>query len=363
MTSQNQIPPEQAAPAGGMAVEPEGDRPSPLERLTASVRLEWVALATVWLGSIAINEAVGGHGVGVLDLVMAVDRGLLGLLICFVLIPRFLGKGRNLAFLGWAAASIGIFTFIQIGLIQPAMMRAGLPSTDCFRCYLALNLPAAASMAVVSLSWSVLEQQKKAAVAARERSDAELRFLRAQMNPHLLFNSLNNVYSYALERSERAPEMILKLSSVLRYMIYETGDGRVPLSQELQYLTDYFELQMLTTEGRGQTSLLIKSDGGDYSIAPLILVVLIENCFKHAVDTVQPIQVEVAITVSAGILTLTTSNNLPAGRTDGEAQPGGIGLTNVRRRLELLYPARFTLETGAAGDLYRASLTLHLDAP
>jgi len=264
----------------------------------------WLALAAVWLASIAMNEPVGGPGIGLLDMALALNRGLLGLLICYVLLPRQLARGRYVAF-GFCVVAMAVaFGALHLFAIGPWIHAMNGVQIHCYRCYITQTLPTVATMAVVQLSWSLLEQQKCAALLARERSEAELRFLRTQMNPHLLMNSLNNVYSYALEKSERAPEMILKLSGVLRYMLYEASDGRVPLRRELDYIRDYVALQRLATEGRGDVRLHVEGDGGGWAIAPLLLIVPIENCFKHAIETIKPITIDISIRVANGMLIL-----------------------------------------------------------
>lgn len=323
---------------------------------------EWLALAAVWAGSVIMNEQVGGDGYGIADLALGVDRALLGLVICVVLIPRLLERGSNLLFLVAAVGVIAGFTALHIIVIAPLIESQDVHYLDCFRCYLNHNLPAVATMAVIKLSWSFLDQQKQAAIVGRANADAELSFLRAQMNPHLLFNSLNNVYSYALEKSDLAPAMILKLSGVLRYMLYEAAGERVQLQRELDYIRDYFELQRLATEGRGDVNLTIAGDPVGYEIAPLLLIVFVENCFKHAADTAERMQVAVAIRIADGMLSLETTNNLPTPpQNSGRSRPGGIGLENVRRRLNLLYPGHFTLEALPDGDCFRARLRLALD--
>jgi LytS/YehU family sensor histidine kinase len=332
------------------------------EQLKQALPMEWLALGSVWAASIFMNEAVGGHGIGRLDLALALNRGVLGLLICYFVMPRFLEQGRHGAFLAATGAAIAAFCALHVYGVGP-LVHATAGHHFCYRCYLTQTLPTVATMAVIKLSWTLLEQQKQAAVSSRERSEAELRFLRTQMNPHLLFNSLNNVYSYALEKSDRAPEMILKLSGVLRYMLYEAGDGLVPLRRELDYIRDYFELQQLSTEGRGDVSLSIVGEPGHLTIAPLILIVFIENCFKHAVETTDPLFVHVSIRIEGDTLMLEARNNLPAPEAaHAPIRVGGIGLENVRRRLELLYPGRFSLKAQPLGSAYQARLRVALAA-
>ena len=309
-----------------------------------------------------MNMPVGGPGIGLLDMSLAFNRAAVGLLICLVLIPRFLARGNYVAFAALTGASVIAFGAAHMYVVGPLVQIAGNHALDCYRCYTTQTLPTVATMAVVKLSWSLVEHQKSTAISARERSDAELRFLRTQMNPHLLMNSLNNVYSYALDRSERAPDMILKLSGVLRYMLYEVGDERVPLRRELDYINDYVELQCLSTEGRGDVRLSVEGEARGWSIAPLLLIVLIENCFKHAIETLNPITIDIRLRIQDGVLSLTTVNNLADEQLAHQPERvGGIGLDNLRRRLELLYAGRFKLETHSDGRHFRTRLSITLD--
>lgn len=334
-----------------------------LPRLGTPQSMQWIALATIWVGSIVMNEGVGGPGIGLLDLALAANRGVLGLLVCLRFIPGYLETGRLPTFAAATVAATTAFGALHVHLIAPSFDVNATHAHSCYHCYLMQSLPTVATMAAVKLAWSTLEHQKQAALVARERSDSELRFLRAQMNPHLLFNILNNVYSYALDRSERAPHLILRLSGVLRYMLYEAGDELVLLRRELDYIRDYFELQQLATEGRGEVDLTIAGDPANYRIAPLLLVVFIENCFKHAVETAGPVTVRVVIGIKAGNLTLEALNNLPNPTAQpSDAKLGGIGLENVRRRLELLYRGRFKLEAGNLEGQFRVRLMLFLTA-
>ena len=336
-------------------------RPIGLGHFKQAFPMECLALASVWAASIMMGEAVGGSEIRLADWAMALNRGVLGLVICYTLMPRFLERGQHGLFLLAAGASIAAFGLMHIGLVAPLIQVGEARHSICYRCYLTHTLPTVATMAVVKLSGTLLEQQRQAAVSRRECSDAELRFLRTQMNPHLLFNSLNNIYSYALEKSDRAPEMILKLSSALRYVLYEAGDGPVPLRRELDYIRDYFELQQLATEGRGDVSLRISGNSDRLGIAPLILIVFVENCFKHAVETTGRLLVNVMIEIEGDRLTLETRNNLPdAEATYDSHHIGGIGLENVRRRLELLYAGRFSLRAGPQGSAYCARLEVVL---
>jgi len=142
---------------------------------------------------------------------------------------------------------------------------------------------------MLSQSWiDLADSRKELAEKEKELIHNELKALKAQVNPHFLFNSLNSIYSLSLKKSENAPEVILKLSSVLRYMIYESNEQGVALEKEIRFIEDYIDLQKLRTKNPDAVKYRIKGKVKDQKIAPLILIVFIENAFKHGVkgDTV-----------------------------------------------------------------------------
>jgi hypothetical protein len=184
---------------------------------------------------------------------------------------------------------------------------------------------------------------------------AELAFLRSQLNPHFLFNTLNDVYALVYQKSDAAPGALLKLAELLRYMLHEASHDRVLLRRELEYLHGLIELQRLGTKDQLQLDYQLQGTLAEQTIAPLLLVAFVENAFKHGVLTsaAQPLTLYLALTTTA--LTFRVHNTK---HTQQQDQLGGIGLANVRRRLALLYPDRHTLTvTDTPTDF---QVTLHL---
>lgn len=207
--------------------------------------------------------------------------------------------------------------------------------------------------------WFVHEQERSALV--NERNTAELAFLKSQVNPHFLFNTLNNIYSLAYTKSDAAPGAILKLSELMRYMLYDSngqsgGTGRVSLSKEVAYLQNYVELEKLRV---ANANVLFSIDGNTdlFRIEPLLLVSFVENAFKHGdlTDPGQPLVLD--LSVRNGRLRFDTLNKKINHQTDAS---GGIGLANVQRRLSLLYPNQHTLHITNDPDSYACSLELTL---
>ena len=197
-----------------------------------------------------------------------------------------------------------------------------------------------------------------------EKHNAELQNLRAQLNPHFLFNTLNNIYGLTLSDCEKAREAILALSAILRYTLY-TSDDRVPLDKELDFIRSYVELMKLRTTSDMSVEMTLPADGHGAMIAPLMFMTLIENAFKHGVSQDgKPSVVRIGISVEEGakgeqmVYCLVENSDYPKADTDRSGS--GIGLENLRRRLSLLYPRRHELRLERKDGLHTAKLTISL---
>jgi two-component system LytT family sensor kinase len=190
-----------------------------------------------------------------------------------------------------------------------------------------------------------------------QRLSAELAFLKSQINPHFLFNSLNSIYSLAYQKSETTPDAILKLSEIMRYMLYECNDNKVDLSKELQYLQNYIDLQKIRFGNKAYIDFKIEGRVSDQKIVPLLLIAFIENAFKHGIanDAISPIRL--LITLDDSHLHFYIQNKK---HTNNRDALGGIGLNNVKRRLDLLYPGKYNLDIKDQIDTYTCELSLIL---
>ena len=180
--------------------------------------------------------------------------------------------------------------------------------------------------------------------AEDEKLHAELAYLKAQINPHFLFNTLNSIYAMALGRSEQTAVAIVRLSSMMRYVLVEAGKEKVPLEKELTYLTDYIQLQQTRFEGSLQLGLEINGQPLGKSIFPLLLIPFVENAFKYGVNPEEPSTIGIRIDIDGHDLKLKVCNRKVAIAAPDADAPGGLGIRNTRRRLQLLYPGRHSLE-------------------
>ena len=194
-------------------------------------------------------------------------------------------------------------------------------------------------------------------VLQREKLDAELQSLKAQLHPHFLFNTLNNIYSATENTSPLASGMLVKLSDLLRYILYECDRPLVPLSKELTLIRDYIELERVRY-GSLELNTRLPGDSNGFFIAPLLLLPLVENCFKHGTSRMldQP-WVSIEAEVDGGRLLVKLINGKLPG---GEVFTEGIGLTNVRKRLDLLYPGKHELNIVSEPDLFIVNMRLEL---
>ncbi|WP_133257258.1 sensor histidine kinase [Hymenobacter edaphi] len=199
----------------------------------------------------------------------------------------------------------------------------------------------------------------------RQHLAAELSLLKAQINPHFLFNTLNNIYSLASADDVEAPaaNAVLQLADLMRYLLYESATDTVPLRKEVAHLRNFLSLHLLRLPGAGPECLrfdvapaLAESH---LAVAPMLLLPLVENAFKHGDLTARPHAVELELAHTGPELIFSVQNRRRAPRP-GPPQPGGVGLSNLRRRLQLLYPTRYGLHIDETPEHYRATLTLIL---
>jgi two-component system LytT family sensor kinase len=190
-----------------------------------------------------------------------------------------------------------------------------------------------------------------------QRLSAELSFLKSQINPHFLFNSLNSIYSLAYQKSETTPDAILKLSEIMRYMLYECNDNEVSLEKELQYLQNYIDLQRIRFGENAYIDFKINGKVDGQQIVPLLLIAFIENAFKHGVVNNAAAPIRMLIEVDENKLHFFIQNKKHTNNRDNQ---GGIGLINVKRRLDLLYHDRYNLNIIDGNETYTCELTLEL---
>ncbi|WP_442846734.1 sensor histidine kinase [Leeuwenhoekiella sp. H156] len=203
------------------------------------------------------------------------------------------------------------------------------------------------------MDWRSLRAEKE--LIEKEKLKTELAFLKSQVNPHYLFNTINDIYALTQQQSEEAPEALLKLSELLRYMLRESDDPYVLLSSEINYLENVITLQKIGQKGDAYINFEVKGSLDKQMIAPLILINFVENAFKHGVFNDRKNPIQILIFVDQKTLMLHLRNAINTAKKD---KTGGIGLNNVKRRLSLLYPNRHELSIDHQHDFFSVDLKI-----
>lgn len=195
--------------------------------------------------------------------------------------------------------------------------------------------------------------------ATAQRLDAELKFLRSQVSPHFLFNMLTNFVSLARQKSEVLEPSLIKMSELLRYMLYDSTEGKMKVDKEIENIKNYIALQQLRFGEDVELELKIKNEGSRYLIEPMLLVPFIENAYKHGVGLLKDPYIKVEINIHENKLDFQVTNNYNADNLSKDKNKG-IGLTNVKNRLELLYPQKYALRISDKNSVFFIHLTLEL---
>ncbi len=281
----------------------------------------------------------------------------------YVLIPKFLGTGRYLTYAGTLLVVMTMSAAINL-LLRTVYANAG--STI----YASLPAPNAASalatlaerIYLVGLTTAIkitkdwLVSRKQIKLKEKQFLETELSFLKSQIQPHFFFNTLNNLYSLTLQKSDKAPEVVLKLSDLMSYMLYGSNTPTVALSDEIDYLRNYIDLEKLRFGNRLNMEFNVSGDPVGYRIPPLLLILFIENSFKHGVrNNIGRADIKACVEITGKFINFRIEN--PVSLVNHK-EHGGIGLKNVKRRLDLIYGQKYKLEMSETSGRYTAFLQL-----
>ncbi len=188
-------------------------------------------------------------------------------------------------------------------------------------------------------------------------TEAELVALKSQVNPHFLFNTLNNIYSLIQIDQDKAQEAVHDLSGMLRYVLYDSEKPSVPLTKETGFLKDYIKLMSMRCSSNVTLDVSLPETGSDKYVAPLLFIPLVENAFKHGISTSEPSSIKIALKEEGEYVSFLVENtSFP--KNDSDRSGSGIGVKNLQRRLDMLYPGQYTFEYGEAFGLYRSFLKI-----
>jgi two-component system LytT family sensor kinase len=277
------------------------------------------------------------------------------------LYPALVRKGwRWLLYLPSLAAAIFICYWLKVTL-------AGLLySQNVVQKSMAHNIAFFSSFLFVIISIIyrlVLDNRRKERIQKEKlamQQATELKFLRSQINPHFLFNVLNNMVSLARQKSDQLEPSLIKLSGIMRYMLYESDENKVPVSKEVEYLQHYVALQQLRFDDQLRIETSIEMNDTEYLLAPMLLISFVENAFKHGTGLNPDPFIKISLRVHDQVLQFDVVNSFEEGAMTSKDKESGIGLQNVQTRLELLYPKQHLLSFKKENNLFHVSLTLQL---
>ncbi|MDX1666017.1 MAG: histidine kinase [Saprospiraceae bacterium] len=284
----------------------------------------------------------------------------------YYLIPNYLNKNRFLTYGALLVLSAIIITPLKVLVFYLKFSRYPEVQADLLanqNWYFLTTFFFAASSTVIKIISEWMRQVRERQELETQTMQSELKFLKSQINPHFLFNTLNNLYALTLKKSDKAPEIVIKLSEMMRYMLYECNEKRVPLQKEVNYIRNYLDLEGLRQGKNVDINFELKGEVRDQKIAPLMFVPFLENSFKHGLNNqLDHGFVEIKLDVEDGEIDFFIENSksdaLPL---QNHKRSGGIGLVNIHKRLNLLYPDKYQLQIKDNPKTYAVRLKIKLN--
>lgn len=283
------------------------------------------------------------------------------------LIPNYLTKKRFYTYCGLLILSTLIITPLKVIVFYFKFM--GLDSVQeelvqNMNWYFLTTFLIVGSSTIVKIITDWGRQLRERQELQTQTMQSELRFLKSQINPHFLFNTLNNLYALTLKKSDKAPDIVIKLSEMMRYMLYECNEKEVLLSKEVNYIKNYLDLERLRQGKNTEINFKISGNIADQKIAPLMFTPFLENSFKHGLShniSKGYVNISLGTDTEAETITFFIENSKPdTPMPKSDRRSGGIGLVNIHRRLNLLYPDNYDLKIEDRPHSYAVKLQLNL---
>lgn len=330
--------------------------------LHASFWAVYISFFVYWISSFQQADEINWGRVFIIAAIHMVCAASISYLNYFYFLPKFLVKRKILAYVFVLALALAAFVYARV-MLERYYIETFVHHHDyLFRVrfivqitFSNLSIVLFVSLLRFAADWLDLQSTRKE--IEKEKLTAELNFLKAQVNPHFLFNTLNNLYYLAYSKSENTTEVIEKLSGMMRYMIYDSNYAQVQLNKEIDYMQNYISLERLRLHDKVKINFNIEGDTDAIRIAPLILITFLENAFKHGVSsTTQESWINASLMCAPNKLRFEVSNKKASKTTE---EKSGIGLQNVKRRLELSYPGQYQLEMNDTPTEYHVSLAIN----
>jgi len=267
----------------------------------------------------------------------------------FVLMPNLIYKKKYLLYVIAVLSAIFIMVVLKFNLTYILITHNVWPEGPETIDKLSLNytidmmmgeLYVMTFVTAIKITFDFLKEQKRVTDLEKSQLETELLFLKSQISPHFFFNTLNNIYSLSVEKSNKTPKIVLKLSELMRYMLYDTRTQKQSLENEILCIQNYLDLERIRNDDRLEVNMSVSGDIHDKEISPIILLTFIENAFKHGVNkNTGKVKIDIRFKVKEDFLYFTISNPTPeiTAHTDNFNKSSGIGIENVKKRLELGY--------------------------
>lgn len=289
--------------------------------------------------------------------------------VIYFLMPVFLLKRKSVLFLTGLIVATCLAAFLRILVSRYVYFALFIPeilypkewiNTEIFFINVFWIMGPAIVFAMFKYYKNWLNSQTLAKEAERKQLASELQVLKAQLNPHFLFNTFNNLYVLALQKSDKTPEVISKMSDLFHYVLYECNSVEVPVSKEIKLIGDYIQLEELRYAERLSITIQKEIDNPEFLIPPMMLYTFVENCFKHGCsnDPDTP-WIKLWFRATDDVFEFEASNSIPKSDCKRKEAEGRVGLANVKRRLELLYPKNHFLEIRKDDCVFHVRLVLH----
>ncbi|NER12450.1 hypothetical protein GWK08_03280 [Leptobacterium flavescens] len=285
----------------------------------------------------------------------------------FILLPRLLLQGKTVKYFGITFLTLIVAGFIQriFNYYTLSFLNPGLPDNGIWIFYKFLQasvIIASPLIFIIGISaiWKVSELQKRAKNLENEKLQSELKYLKSQINPHFLFNTLNNIYGLSLDNSKKVPGLILKLSDFLSFSLYESNQKFIPLTKEIALINDFIELEKSRFEDRVEVNFSVSEEIGSVDVPPLIFIPFVENAFKHSLKNETGVaRIDISLKKEGQDLLFNIRNSKPNTPVE-ETVKHGIGLENIKRRLNIIFEEGYELKITDEESQYGVLLKIYL---
>lgn len=305
----------------------------------------WFGFSLVFIGPLAIKSDVDWLPLGIK---VALANAAVFYINVMWLMPRFLFRNRHIGY------AVGV-TVVTAAIMCIFRLLAAVDDQPMPHFVFGWLLPII-GMFFISTVFGYFnrdrQSRRREIDLTHQNIEFEMKFLKSQINPHFLFNALNNIYALSIIKSERTPEMILKLSDMLRFTLYGSESKKVKLEREVEYIVNFIEFQKLKMDSEPNIKLDTSNCNGEMMIEPMLLIPFIENSFKHGnIENVKKGWLQVEVKTLGPMLIFQVRNSLPSIAINKDVV-GGIGVENVRKRLDILYPGRYELNIDISDSAY-----------